>query len=296
MNKQTLIYEGKAKRLWLNAPIKELYMEFKDDVTAGNGEKHAVIETKGKLNKAISSLVYKMLEHKGIATHFIRDIDDNTILVKAVEIIPLEVIVRNIGTGSFCKRYGVTDGTHFNTPIVEFCLKDDSLGDPFINEDAIAALGIADHELCAALKKAALKINEELTLIFGLGNLTLVDFKLEFGLDDEGNVLLADEVTPDTCRLWDMTTNKAMDKDIFRKNMADILDTNLTKAYTEVLKRVEISSDAQGIYSPETVVTFSGEQICSGSIQISGATITQEGHTVTTSASDGVHAEVDVED
>ncbi len=230
------IYEGKAKRLYTTDASNVLRMEYKDDATAFNALKKGSFENKGRMNKAITLLVYKMLEDKGVKTHLIGDVDDITLLVKKVSILPLEVIVRNVAAGSFSKRMGVKEGINFRRPIVEFSYKNDELGDPFINEDYAREMGAATEEESAYLKRQALLINDVLIDFFKRVNLRLIDFKIEFGrlAEDPGQIVLADEISPDTCRLWDAETGKKMDKDRFRQDLGDFMES-----YAEVLARLQ---------------------------------------------------------
>lgn len=230
------IYEGKAKRLFTTDDPNVLRMEYKDEATAFNAEKKAEFENKGRLNTAITLALYKMLEAKGVETHLLDQVDDINLLVKNVDILMVEVIVRNIAAGSFCKRVGVEEGTVFKAPIVEFSYKSDELGDPLINDDYAREMGLATPEECAELKEKALIVNEVMIDFFKRCGLKLVDFKIEFGRtkDADAKIVLADEVSPDTCRLWDMETGKKLDKDRFRQDLGDVMG-----AYEEVLKRVE---------------------------------------------------------
>ncbi|MEG0722823.1 MAG: phosphoribosylaminoimidazolesuccinocarboxamide synthase [Akkermansia sp.] len=230
------IYEGKAKRLYTTDDPNVLRMEYKDDATAGNGEKKAQFENKGKFNKAITLLIYKMLEDKGVKTHLIADVDEINIDVKKVSILKLEVIVRNIAAGSFSKRMGIKEGTPFQKPIVEFSYKEDALGDPFINDDYARELGAATEEECEYLRMQARLVNDVLIEFFQKVGLKLVDFKIEFGrlAENPAQIVLADEISPDTCRLWDMKTGEKMDKDRFRQDLGGLMD-----AYAEVLSRLE---------------------------------------------------------
>ncbi len=230
------IYEGKAKRLYTTEDPNVLRMEYKDSATAFNGEKKEDFENKGRFNKAITLIIYNMLEEKGVKTHLVADMDDINLLVKKVSIMPLEVIVRNVAAGSFSKRMGVAEGTQFTKPIVEFSYKDDALGDPFINDDYAREMGAASEEDSAYIKKMALLINETLKEFFLKANLRLIDFKIEFGRlsTDPSQIVLADEITPDTCRLWDVETNEKMDKDRFRRGMGGFME-----AYAEVLNRLQ---------------------------------------------------------
>ena len=232
----TPLYEGKAKRLWTTDNPDTLRMEFKNDATAFNGEKKASFENKGRLNNAISTLIYGMLEKEGVPTHFVRQIDETNVEVKKVEILMVEVIVRNIAAGSFCKRTGMPEGHVFSQPIIEFSYKSDELGDPLINDDYIREMKLATPEDMAHLRKAALKVNELLSAFFAKCGLKLVDFKLEFGRlkSDPSIIVLADEISPDGCRLWDLKTGEKMDKDRFRRDLGNVME-----AYEEVLGRVK---------------------------------------------------------
>lgn len=233
MLKKQLLYEGKAKRVYATDQAETVWIEYKDSATAFNGVKKAEIAGKGRLNNEITSLLFSMLADNGIPNHFIQKISDHEQLVKRVKIIPLEVIVRNIAAGSFSKRFGVKEGTVLKHPICEFCLKNDDLGDPPITEDQIEVLDIATETEIATLKATALKINDVLTGFFKKCNLRLVDFKIEFGKDADGQILLADEISPDTCRLWDIDTNEKLDKDVFRRDLGNLID-----AYETILHRL----------------------------------------------------------
>jgi len=234
------LYEGKAKRLYTTDDAHVLRMEYKDDATAFNAEKKAQFENKGKLNKAITLAIYKMLEAKGVETHLVNDVDEININVKAVDILLVEVIVRNVAAGSFCKRVGVKEGTPFKTPIVEFSYKSDELGDPLINADYAREMGLATEQESAELKQKALIVNDVLIEFFKECGMKLVDFKIEFGRTKDGSdkIVLADEVSPDTCRLWDLETGEKMDKDRFRQDLGDVMEN-----YAEVLKRIESNLD-----------------------------------------------------
>ncbi|MGN0828585.1 MAG: phosphoribosylaminoimidazolesuccinocarboxamide synthase [Akkermansia sp.] len=229
------IYEGKAKRLYTTDDPNVLRMEYKDSATAFNGEKKEDFENKGRFNKAITLIIYRMLEEKGVKTHLVQDVDDINLLVNKVSIMPLEVIVRNVAAGSFSKRMGVTEGTAFKKPIVEFSYKDDALGDPFINDDYAREMGAATEEEMAYIKQQVLTINEVLKEFFLKAKLRLIDFKVEFGRlsTDPSQIVLADEISPDTCRLWDVETGKKMDKDRFRRGLGGFME-----AYAEVLERL----------------------------------------------------------
>lgn len=227
------IYEGKAKKLYVTDDSEVLRMEYKDDATAFNAQKKAQFENKGKLNKAITLLIYGMLEEKGVPTHLVADLDEVNLLVKKVEILQVEVIVRNLAAGSFSKRMGVEVGAEFETPIVEFSYKSDELGDPLINVDYAREMKLATPEECAFLKEQALVINEVMSAFFLECGMKLVDFKIEFGKGSNGKIVLADEVSPDTCRLWDATTGEKLDKDRFREDLGGVM-----AGYEEVLARV----------------------------------------------------------
>lgn len=232
----TPLYEGKAKRLWATENPDTLRMEFKNDATAFNGEKKASFENKGRLNNEISTLIYGFLEDAGVPTHFVRKIDETNVEVKKVTILMVEVIVRNISAGSYCKRTGTEEGRVFSQPIIEFSYKSDELGDPLINDDYIREMGLATPEDLAHLRSSALKVNEILSDFFGKCGLKLVDFKLEFGrlASDPSQIVLADEISPDGCRLWDLKTGEKMDKDRFRRDLGNVME-----AYEEVLGRVK---------------------------------------------------------
>jgi phosphoribosylaminoimidazole-succinocarboxamide synthase len=231
------IYEGKAKRLWTTEDPHTLRMEFKNDATAFNGEKKASFEDKGRLNNSISTLIYQYLEKVGVPTHFVRKIDDTNVAVRKVEILMVEVIIRNVSAGSFSKRTGIEEGKQFTQPIIEFSYKSDELGDPLINDDYIREMGLASVEDMAHLRKSALKVNEILIALFADVGLRLVDFKLEFGrlASDPTKIVLADEISPDGCRLWDLKTGEKMDKDRFRRDLGNVMD-----AYREVLERLQV--------------------------------------------------------
>ena len=228
-----LLYEGKAKQVYSTENENEFIVYFKDDATAFNGEKKATISSKGILNNKISTIMFEMLHDNQINTHFVKSLSDREMLVKKVEILPLEVIVRNITAGSFCKRYGIEEGLVLDEPIFELSYKNDEYGDPMLNEDHAVAMKLATREEIAFLKAQTIKINELMKDFFLKMNLKLVDFKLEFGKDVEGNIILADEISPDTCRLWDVNTNEKLDKDRFRRDLGD-----LVQGYEEVLARM----------------------------------------------------------
>lgn len=234
MKKLDLLYTGKAKKVYKTENPEYCIFEYKDDATAFNGEKKGSFEGKGIINNRIANLVFKLLEKDGIKTHFVEEISGRETVVKNVKIIPLEVIVRNVAAGSFSNRYGVEEGTPLKISTIEFSYKSDSLGDPLINDYQAIALDIATREQINELIECAFKINESLKEIFKRINIKLVDFKLEFGIDSKNNIILADEISPDTCRLWDADTNKKLDKDRFRFDLGEFSDV-----YNEVWKRLQ---------------------------------------------------------
>jgi len=230
-----LLYEGKAKRIYKTDKENEVICEFKDSLTAFNGEKASQESGKGALNCAITTLIFEALEKEGIPTHLIKQIDETKQLVKKVDIIPIEVVVRNIVAGSLAKRLGLKEGTKLPFAIVEFYYKNDELNDPLINDDHAMILNLVeDRKELDTLREYGRKVNEFLIDFFDKVGLILVDFKIEFGKDEEGNIILADEITPDSCRLWDKQTGKKLDKDLFRFNLGDIKE-----AYSEVLNRLK---------------------------------------------------------
>ena len=233
MNKGQLLYEGKAKRLYQTEQEDILFVEYKNSATAFNGEKKAEIDGKGILNNRITTVIFEKLKTQGIDSHFVERISENEQLVRKVDIIPIEVVVRNIAAGSLAKRLGFEEGTPLSRTIVEFYYKDDALGDPIINNDHIDILGIATKEEIEILYQLGLKVNSVLKPIFEEVGVILVDFKLEFGRDKDGNVLLADEISPDTCRLWDAETKQKLDKDVFRRDLG-----SLTEVYEIILARL----------------------------------------------------------
>ena len=228
-----LLYEGKAKQVYSTENENEYVVYYKDDATAFNGEKKAEISSKGILNNKISTIMFEELAKEGIESHFIKSLSDREMLVKKVEILPLEVIVRNITAGSFCKRYGVEEGIVLDQPIFEMSYKNDEFGDPLLNDDHAIALKLATKEEIDFLRSQTLKINEIMKKFFLKMDLKLVDFKIEFGKDVDGNIILADEISPDTCRLWDVNTNEKLDKDRFRRDLGDLVE-----GYEEVLARL----------------------------------------------------------
>ncbi|WP_170084741.1 phosphoribosylaminoimidazolesuccinocarboxamide synthase [Kyrpidia spormannii] len=233
MEKRDMLYEGKAKKVFKTDDPNLYVIEYKDDATAFNGQKRDQIAGKGELNNKISALFFELLRSKGLDSHYVKRLSDREQLVRRVTIIPLEVVVRNIAAGSLAKRLGWEEGRELPRPVVEFYYKSDELGDPLINESHIAVLGVATPEQLDDITTQALKINEILTAYLRARNILLVDFKLEFGLDAEGRVLLADEISPDTCRFWDATTREKLDKDRFRRDLGRV-----EEAYEEVLHRL----------------------------------------------------------
>ncbi|MGM9932978.1 phosphoribosylaminoimidazolesuccinocarboxamide synthase [Pradoshia sp.] len=229
-----LLYEGKAKRIYATESPEIVLVQYKDSATAFNGEKFATIDGKGQLNNQITSLLFQELRKSGVESHFVEQISKNEQLVKRVSIIPLEVVVRNVSAGSFAKRVGMDEGIPLKRPIVEFYYKDDALGDPLITEDHINILELASEADVAELKEKALLINQKLLELFASVGIRLIDFKLEFGKDREGHILLADEISPDTCRLWDEVSNEKLDKDVFRRELG-----SLTDAYKKILEKLE---------------------------------------------------------
>ncbi|MGM0212940.1 phosphoribosylaminoimidazolesuccinocarboxamide synthase [Enterococcus sp. AZ109] len=233
MKKEALLYEGKAKQLFKTDDPKVVWVEYLNQATALNGAKKDQIAGKGELNNQITSLIFSYLHEVGIDNHFIKQLSETEQLIRSVEIIPLEVVVRNVAAGSFAKRLAITEGTPLKFPIVEFYFKNDALDDPMITEDHIKVLDIATADEIETLRKMALDVNEALKKLFTEINIKLVDFKLEFGRTESGEILLADEVSPDTCRLWDLTTNDHLDKDIYRRDLGDIIPV-----YQEVYNRL----------------------------------------------------------
>jgi len=233
MEKGRQIYEGKAKKVFTTDNADCLIVEYKDDATAFNGLKKGTITGKGVINNRMTNRLMLVLEKEGIPTHLVKELSDRETLVKSVKIIPLEVIIRNISAGSFAKRYGVEEGIVFDTPTIEFSYKNDDLGDPLLNTYHALALKLATQEEIDIIKKMAFKINEILKKFFLSVGIELVDFKLEFGRLADGSIVLADEISPDTCRLWDCETHKKLDKDRFRRDLGGVED-----AYDEVFLRV----------------------------------------------------------
>jgi len=233
MEKKELLYEGKAKKVYATENADVVLVEYKDDATAFNGLKKGTIAGKGVVNNKVTNFMMQLLEKEGVPTHYIRELSDRETLVRKVSIVPLEVIIRNISAGSFAKRYGVEEGIVFDAPTIEFSYKNDALGDPLINDYHALALKIATPEDIATIKALSFKINEVMKKFFKELNVDLVDFKLEFGKTGDGKIVLADEISPDTCRFWDSTTHEKLDKDRFRRDLG-----NVEGAYQEMMKRI----------------------------------------------------------
>lgn len=232
MKKLNQLYEGKAKKVYETEDPDVVIVEYKDDATAFNGEKKGTITGKGVINNRMTNHIFQVMEKEGVPTHFIEEINDRETAVKKVEIVPLEVIIRNVAAGSFSKRLGVEEGTPFTEPTIEFSYKNDALGDPLINDYFAVALNLATWEEIRIIKEYAFKVNEVLKAFFLKADIKLIDFKIEFGRF-HGQIILADETSPDTCRLWDVNTNEKLDKDRFRRDMG-----NVEEAYNEVFKRL----------------------------------------------------------
>lgn len=233
MEKQKMLYEGKAKKVYETEDPALLIVSYKDDATAFNGLKKGTITGKGGINNRMSNLFMQRLEQAGIPTHFVRELNERETVVKKVSILPLEVIVRNISAGSFAKRYGVEEGIVFDAPTIELSYKNDALGDPLLNAYHAVALKLCTEDELAVVKQYAFAINEQLRTFWKACGVTLVDFKLEFGKLPDGAIVLADEISPDTCRLWDSATGEKLDKDRFRRDLGGVED-----AYAEVMRRL----------------------------------------------------------
>lgn len=231
------LYEGKAKKVFAADKDDQVVIHYKDDATAFNGEKKGQIDDKGIMNNRIAAGLFELLEQSGVPTHFISRLSDRDMLCKKVKIIPLEVIVRNIAAGSMAKRLGLAEGTELKTTVFELSYKDDSLGDPLINDYHAVAIGASTFEEIEAIKRITFKVNEVLSAFFLKRGIKLIDFKLEFGKTPHGELVLADEISPDTCRFWDAKTGEKLDKDRFRRDLG-----NVKEAYSEILNR--ISSEA----------------------------------------------------
>ena len=233
MEKLEQMYEGKAKKVFATDKKDKVIVSYKDDATAGDGAKRGTIVGKGAINNRMTNFLMQLLEKQGVPTHFVEELDDRNTVVKKVEIVPLEVIIRNISAGSFANRYGVEEGIVFDEPTLEFSLKNDDLHDPLINRYHVLALKLATKEELDRISEMAFKVNEVLKAYFLKLNVKLVDFKLEFGRTQDGSIVLADEISPDTCRFWDADTNEKLDKDRFRRDMGGVED-----AYKEMMHRV----------------------------------------------------------
>ncbi|MBR3678595.1 MAG: phosphoribosylaminoimidazolesuccinocarboxamide synthase [Oscillospiraceae bacterium] len=233
MVKLEQLYEGKAKKVYATNDPDCVIVDYKDDATAFNGEKKGAIAGKGIINNKMTNYMFAMLEKEGVPTHLVKEISDRETIVKKVSIVPLEVIVRNVAAGSFSKRMGVEEGTKLLCPILEFSYKNDDLGDPFINDYYALALGLATKEEIDTIANYAFKVNAFMVDFFKKLNIDLIDFKIEFGKTSDGTIILADEISPDTCRFWDSTTHEKLDKDRFRRDMGGV-----EEAYQEIMKRL----------------------------------------------------------
>ncbi|MBQ7196301.1 MAG: phosphoribosylaminoimidazolesuccinocarboxamide synthase [Synergistaceae bacterium] len=233
LKKLNQIYEGKAKKVFATDSPDLYIVEYKDDATAFNGLKHGTIAGKGVINNKMSNLMFALLEKHGVKTHFVEQLSDRETVVKAVKIVPLEIIIRNVAAGSFSKRYGVEEGTALKCPTLEFSLKDDALNDPLINDSHIIALGVATEKELDDIRTLAYKVNDVLKEFFLSIGVKLIDFKIEAGRLPSGEIILADEISPDTCRFWDAKTNEKLDKDRFRRDLGGV-----EEAYQEIFKRI----------------------------------------------------------
>ena len=233
MQKLQQLYEGKAKKVFATDDPNLVLVSYKDDATAFNGLKKGTIAGKGAINNIMTNILMQKLEKEGIPTHYVEQISERETLVKKVRIVPLEVIVRNVAAGSLAKRLGLEEGTPLRKTVLEYCYKDDDLGDPMVNEYHIAAMNWASEEQMALISSYSLRINEFLTAYFKKMSIDLIDFKLEFGLTNDGTLVLADEISPDTCRFWDSDTHEKLDKDRFRRDLG-----NVEEAYREMMKRL----------------------------------------------------------
>ncbi|AFZ66291.1 phosphoribosylaminoimidazolesuccinocarboxamide synthase [Deinococcus peraridilitoris] len=236
--KGELRYEGKAKKVYATDKPGEYIVEYKDDATAFNAQKRGTVADKGVVNNAITSVLYPRLEAAGVPTHFLAQLSEREQLVKAVEIVPVEVVVRNVAAGSFSKRLGLSEGVLLSQPVVEYYYKSDVLGDPLINTDTAVTMGWATEEDLAVIRTLALRVNAFLTPFFAARGVRLIDFKLEFGKTPDGEIVLADEISPDTCRFWDAQSGEKLDKDRFRRDLGGVED-----AYQEMLRRVISEAD-----------------------------------------------------
>ena len=238
MEKKELLYEGKAKQVYATDDANLIVMHYKNDATAGNGAKHALFDQKGELNNKITTIIYNRLIKAGIPTHYIKTLNETDQLCKKVTIFPLEVIVRDYIAGSMAKRLGIEEGTKPSNVIFEICYKNDALGDPLINDHHAVAIGAATYEELNTIYDLTAKVNVELTKMFKEIGVKLIDFKVEFGRTADGEIVLADEISPDCCRLWDAKTNDHLDKDRFRRDLGDVMG-----AYKEILARLETLKD-----------------------------------------------------
>ena len=232
LQKKEQLYEGKAKKVFATEDPDYVIVDYKDDATAFNGEKKGTIRGKGVVNNRMTNYMFKLLEKEGVPTHFVEELNDRETVVKKVEIVPLEVIIRNVAAGSFSKKLGIEEGTPLKRPTLEFSYKNDELGDPFINDYYALGLGLATEEEIAEITKYAFMVNDFMLKFFKEHNVDLIDFKIEFGRF-HGKIILADEISPDTCRFWDSTTHEKLDKDRFRRDMGGVED-----AYSEMMRRV----------------------------------------------------------
>ena len=246
MEKKEQLYEGKAKKVFATDDANLVIVDYKDDATAFNGEKKGTITGKGVINNVMSNHMFQLLEQQGVPTHFVEQLSERETLVKKVSIVPLEVIIRNISAGSFAKRFGVEEGIELKEPVLEYFLKNDDLHDPFVNDDDLVALGVCTREDLAEIAPLARKINEALIEIFAKIDVKLVDFKIEMGRATDGTLLLADEITPDSCRLWDQKDHSGkvehLDKDLFRRGLGSIIP-----AYEEIEERLAELAKSEGI-------------------------------------------------
>ena len=236
MQKTELLYEGKAKKVYATEDPEYCIVSYKDDATAFNGLKKGTIVGKGVVNNRMSNFMFKLLEQKGIKTHFVEELNERDTVVRKVSIVPLEVIVRNKAAGSLSKRLGLEEGTPMRVPVLEFCYKNDDLGDPMVNNYHILAAGFATQEEIDKISSMALKVNELMLEFFKSIGVDLIDFKIEFGKTSDGEIILADEISPDTCRFWDINTHEKLDKDRFRRDMGGV-----EEAYAEMMKRIGLN-------------------------------------------------------
>ncbi len=235
IEKKEQLYEGKAKKVYATNDPDLVIVDYKDDATAFNGEKKGSIAGKGVINNRMTNFMFKLLEKEGVPTHLVEEISDRETIVKKVEIVPLEVIVRNVAAGSFSKKLGIEEGTPLKVPTLEFSYKNDDLGDPFINSYYALGLGLATQEEIDTISKYAFMVNDFMVKFFKEKNVDLIDFKIEFGRTSDGTIILADEISPDTCRFWDSTTHEKLDKDRFRRDMGGV-----EEAYQEMMRRLGI--------------------------------------------------------